>query len=138
MDRLDSLAAAWAPRVLGTLRIVTALMFLLHGTVKLFGVPAIEGMGKVELMSLYGLAGVLESGGGLLLLLGLCTRPVAFLLSGEMAAAYFMGHAPHGLLPIQNHGELAVQWCFLFLYFWAAGPGAFSVDAMRRRGATPA
>jgi len=138
MERMDSMGTAWAPRVLGLLRIVTAFMFLLHGSVKLFGVPVIEGMGKVDLMSLYGLAGVLEFGGGLLLLLGLFTRPVAFVLSGEMAAAYFMGHAPHGFLPIQNHGELAVQWCFLFLYFWAAGPGAFSLDAMRRRGASPA
>jgi putative oxidoreductase len=136
MDRLDSMGAAWAPRVLGVLRIVTAFMYLLHGSVKLFGVPAIEGMGKVELMSIYGLAGVLEFVGGLLLLLGLFTRPVAFVLSGEMAFAYFMGHASQGLLPIQNHGELAVQWCFLFLYFWAAGPGAFSIDAARRRGAS--
>jgi putative oxidoreductase len=138
MDRLDSIGSAWAPRVLGILRIVSAAMFLMHGSVKLFGVPAMEGMGKVELMSLYGFAGVLEFVGGLLLLLGLFTRPVAFILSGEMAFAYFMGHASQGLLPIQNHGELAVQWCFLFLYFSAAGPGAFSIDAMRRRGANPA
>ena len=138
MDRLDSMGTAWAPRLLGVLRIVSAFMFMLHGTVKLFGVPAVEGMGKVELMSLYGFAGVLEFVGGLLLLLGLFTRPVAFVLSGQMAVAYFMAHQPQGLLPVQNHGELAVQWCFLFLYFWAAGPGAFSIDAMRRRGANPA
>jgi putative oxidoreductase len=135
MERIDAMGAAWAPRLLGVLRIVTGLMFLMHGSIKLFGVPAMEGMGKVELMSLYGFAGVLEFVGGLLLLFGLFTRPVAFVLSGEMAFAYFMGHASQGALPIQNHGELAVQWCFLFLYFWAAGPGAFSIDAMRRRGA---
>jgi putative oxidoreductase len=131
MERFDT--TAWAPRVLGLLRIVTAFMFIQHGTAKLFGVPALEGMGQVELMSIYGLAGVLEFVGGAMLLLGLFTRPVAFVLSGEMAFAYFMGHASQGLLPIANHGELAVQWCFLFLYFAAAGAGAFSLDAMRRR-----
>jgi putative oxidoreductase len=131
MDRFET--TAWAPRLLGLLRIVTALMFIQHGSAKLFGLPALEGMGQVELMSIYGLAGVLEFAGGLLLLLGWFTRPVAFVLSGEMAFAYFMGHAPHGFLPIANHGELAVQWCFLFLYFAAAGAGAFSLDAMRRR-----
>ena len=124
---------AWAPRVLGILRIVVAFLFIQHGMVKLFGVPAVEGMGKVPLMSLFGLAGILEFVGGALLLLGLFTRPVAFVLSGEMAAAYFIGHMPGGLLPIANHGELAVTWCFLFLYFFAAGPGAFSLDAARRK-----
>ena len=127
-------ASAWAPRVLGILRIVVAFLFIQHGTVKLFGVPEVPGMGGVELMSIYGLAGVLELAGGLLLLLGLFTRPVAFVLSGEMAFAYFMGHAPSGLLPIANHGELAVTWCFLFLYFFAAGPGDFSFDGWRRKG----
>lgn len=131
MDRFDT--SIWAPRVLGLLRIVTALMFIQHGTLKLFGVPAAEGMGQVELMSIYGLAGVLEFGGGLLLLLGLFTRPVAFILSGQMAFAYFMAHAPQGFLPINNHGELAVAWCFLFLYFSVAGPGAYAVDGIRRR-----
>jgi putative oxidoreductase len=124
---------AWAPRVLGVLRIVVAFLFIQHGMVKLFGVPAVEGMGKVPLMSLFGFAGILEFVGGALLLLGLFTRPVAFVLSGEMAAAYFIGHMPGGLLPIVNHGELAVTWCFLFLYFFAAGPGAFSLDAARRK-----
>jgi len=131
MERFDT--AAWAPRLLGLLRIVTAFLFIQHGMVKLFGVPAVEGMGQVELMSIYGLAGVLEFVGGALLLLGLFTRPVAFVLSGQMAFAYFMAHAPQSFLPINNHGELAVAWSFLFLYFWAAGPGAFSVDAVRRR-----
>ena len=121
----------WAPRVLGVLRIVVGFLFIQHGTLKLFGVPATEGMGAVDLMSLYGLAGILETVGGLLLLLGLFTRPVAFVLSGQMAVAYFMAHAPQSFLPIQNHGELAVTWCFVFLYFFAAGPGAFSFDGVR-------
>jgi putative oxidoreductase len=124
-------APLWAPRALGLLRIVVAFLFIQHGMVKLFGVPAMEGMGKVPLMSLFGVAGLLEFVGGALLLLGLGTRPVAFILSGEMAAAYFIGHASQGFLPIINHGELAVTWCFLFLYFFFAGPGAFSLDAAR-------
>ena len=123
--------SAWAPRALGILRIVVAFLFIQHGMVKLFGVPAMEGMGKVPLVSLYGVAGLLEFVGGALLLLGLGTRPVAFILSGQMAAAYFIGHASQGFLPIINHGELAVTWCFLFLYFFFAGPGAFSLDAAR-------
>jgi putative oxidoreductase len=123
--------SAWAPRALGILRIVVAFLFIQHGTVKLFGVPAMEGMGKVPLMSLFGVAGLLEFVGGALLLLGLGTRPVAFILSGEMAAAYFIGHASQGFLPIINHGELAVTWCFVFLYFFFAGPGAFSLDGKR-------
>jgi|SRR6478609_2237920 len=125
--------SAWAPRALGILRIVVAFLFIQHGMVKLFGVPAMEGMGKVPLMSLFGVAGLLEFVGGALLLLGLGTRPVAFILSGEMAAAYFIGHASQGFLPIINHGELAVTWCFLFLYFFFAGAGAFSLDAARGR-----
>jgi len=123
--------SAWAPRALGILRIVVAFLFIQHGMVKLFGVPAMEGMGKVPLMSLFGVAGLLEFVGGALLLLGLGTRPVAFILSGEMAAAYFIGHASQGFLPIINHGELAVTWCFLFLYFFFAGAGAYSLDAAR-------
>ncbi|MEO8161235.1 MAG: DoxX family protein [Arenimonas sp.] len=126
----------WSPQLLGLLRIVTAFMFIQHGTAKLFHVPAVEAMSGVQLMSVYGVAGVLEVVGGVLLLLGLFTRPVAFILSGEMAVAYFMAHAPQSFLPLLNGGELAVQWCFLFLYFSFAGAGAFSLDALRtpRRG----
>jgi putative oxidoreductase len=133
MSDFTAMGNRWAPQVQGLLRIVTAFMFVQHGSLKLFGVPAMEGMQKVQLMTLPGLAGVIELVGGTLLLLGLFTRPVAFILSGEMAAAYFMAHAPGGVLPILNHGELAVQWCFLFLFFWAAGPGAFSIDGSRKR-----
>lgn len=133
MAQFNAMGNRWVPQVQGLLRIVTAFMFIQHGTVKLFGVPAMEGMQKVQLMSLPGLAGVIELVGGTLLLLGLFTRPVAFILSGEMAVAYFMAHAPGGFLPILNHGELAVQWCFLFLFFWAAGPGAFAIDGSRKR-----
>ncbi|RTQ47455.1 DoxX family protein [Hymenobacter gummosus] len=124
--------AAWAPRLLSVLRIVTGFLFLWHGTQKLFGFPPSDH-GPAELMSLMGLAGVLEFGGGLLFLLGLFTRPVAFLLSGTMAVAYFMAHAGQGALPIQNGGEPAVLYCFVFLYYVAAGAGPWSLDALRGR-----
>lgn len=118
----------WAPRVFGILRIITGFLFVQHGTAKLFGVPHIAMFDGVQLFSLMGFAGVLELVGGLLILVGLFTRPTAFILSGEMAAAYFMAHAPHGFLPILNQGELAVVYCFVFLYFAVAGAGAFSID----------
>jgi putative oxidoreductase len=119
----------WAPRVFGILRIIIGFLFVQHGTAKLFGVPHIAMFDGVQLFSLMGFAGVLELVGGLLILVGLFTRPTAFILSGEMAAAYFMAHAPHGFLPILNQGELAVVYCFVFLYFAVAGAGAFSIDA---------
>jgi putative oxidoreductase len=124
----------WRPRVLAILRIVTAYLFLQHGTAKLLGVPAVEMFKNgVPLMSMGGIAGVIEIVGGVLLLIGLFTRPTAFILSGEMAFAYFIGHASKGnpLLPMLNGGELAVMWCFVFLYFAVAGAGAWSVDAAR-------
>jgi putative oxidoreductase len=117
--------------LLGTLRIVTAFMFIQHGSAKLFQIPHVPMFDGVQLMSLAGAAGVIEVVGGLLLLIGLFTRPVAFILSGEMAFAYFIAHAPHNFLPILNGGEMAVQWCFLFLYMSAAGAGAWSVDSWR-------
>ena len=123
----------WSPRLLGILRIVTGLLFLQHGTAKLFGVPHIAMFDGLQLFSLMGLAGVLELGGGLLIVLGLFTRPVTFVLSGQMAAAYFMAHAPQGFLPILNQGELAVIYCFVFLYLFVAGSGAFSIDAVRNK-----
>lgn len=117
-----------APRLQSLLRIVVAGLFLQHGTAKLLHVPHIASMDNVQLMSLAGIGGVLELVGGFLLLIGLFTRPVAFLLSGEMAVAYFIAHAPQGALPILNGGELAVVYCFVFLYFAAAGAGPWSVD----------
>lgn len=124
---------SWSPWLLSVLRIVAAFLFMAHGTQKLFGVPAMEPRAPVELMSLFGLAGVLELVGGALLFLGLFTRPVAFLLAGEMAVAYFMSHAPRHLFPVLNNGEPAVLFCFIFLYLAAAGPGPWSLDAARRR-----
>jgi putative oxidoreductase len=124
---------SWSARLLSLLRIVAAFLFMAHGIQKLFGWPASEPQKTVELMSLFGLAGVLETFGGLLLLLGLFTRPVAFVLAGEMAVAYFMAHAPRGFWPILNRGELPVLFCFLFLYLAAAGGGPWSLDAARDR-----
>ena len=128
---------AWRLRALAVLRIVTAYLVIPHGTAKLFGVPHQAMFDGLQLVSLMGLAGVLETFGGLLFLVGLFTRPVAFVLCGFMAAAYFMGHASQGhvLLPLLNQGELAVLYCFVFLYFVFAGAGAWSVDSMRHRPA---
>ena len=123
----------WAPRVLSILRIIVAFLFMQHGAQKLFGVPSDQPAKTVELLSLMGLAGVLEFFGGLLLLLGLFTRPVAFILSGQMAAAYFMQHAPEGFWPVLNKGELAALYCFVFLYFAGAGGGIWSADWLLRR-----
>ncbi len=118
------------PLALSLLRAVAAFTFACHGAQKLFGV---FGGTRVSLISLLGLAGVLELSGGILLLLGLFSRPVAFLLSGEMAVAYFRTHAPHQYLPILNHGELAVLYCFIFLFIAVAGPGPVSLDKIWRR-----
>src|SRR3954470_2369927 len=125
------------PRALAVLRIVTAYIFMLHGSAKLFGVPHQAMFDNLQILSIIGVAGILEFGGGLLILIGLFTRPVAFILSGFMAVAYFMAHASQGnpLLPILNQGDLAVLFCFVFLYFVFAGPGAWSVDAALRRRA---
>ena len=127
----------WRPHALAALRIVTAYLFIPHGTAKLFGVPYQKMHEGVQLLSLSGLAGVLEVFGGALLLIGLFTRPVAFVLSGFMAVAYFMAHASQGnvLLPLLNRGELAVLYCFVFLYFVFAGAGAWSIDSLRSRSA---
>ena len=119
-----------APHLQSALRVVAALIFLMHGTQKVLGVP---GGARMPLTSLLGAAGVIELVGGVLMLFGLFTRPVAFVLAGEMAVAYFRAHAPRGTWPIVNGGELAVVFCFLWLYFSAAGPGPLSVDALRTR-----
>ncbi len=121
----------WAPRMLAVLRIMVALLFIEHGTQKLFGFPPPTGGGGPPLLSLLGLAAVLELVGGLLLLAGLFTRPVAFLLAGEMAFAYFIAHAPKSFFPALNGGDAAILFCFVFLYFSVAGPGAWSIDAAR-------
>ncbi|MDQ1707852.1 MAG: putative oxidoreductase [Pyrinomonadaceae bacterium] len=120
----------WAPYLLSLLRIVTAFLFTIHGAQKLFAFPTAPEGGKPPLASLYGAAGVLEFGGGLLLLLGLFTQPVAFLLSGQMAVAYFTAHAPKGFWPMKNGGESAVFFCFIFLFLVFAGGGPVSLDAL--------
>jgi putative oxidoreductase len=129
------LPAAWAPRLLSLLRIVSALIFLEHGTQKLLGFPPMAAGGAMPpTLSLIWFAGMLELFGGLLLLAGLFTRPVAFVLAGEMAVAYWMSHAPKSLYPALNGGDAAILYCFIFLYLAAAGPGPWSVDSARGRG----
>ena len=128
----EGFLAVWTPRLLSVLRIVVAFLFIQHGTGKLFHVPHVPMFDNVALTPMSATAGVLEVVGGALFLIGLFTRPVAFVLSGEMAAAYFIAHAPQHPLPLLNAGDLAVTWCFTFLYFAAAGGGAWSVDAARR------
>ena len=132
MNAGQSSFEAWSPRILSVLRIVAALLFMQHGTAKLFHVPHQAMFDNLQLMSLIGLQGVLEVGGGFLLLVGLLSRPVAFVLSGDMAVAYFIAHWPKNWLPILNGGDLAVLFCFVFLYLWVAGPGPWSIDARAR------
>jgi putative oxidoreductase len=128
---------AYAPHALAALRIVTAYLFIQHGTAKLFGFPYQSMFDDLQLFSLIGLAGVLEVAGGLLIGVGLFTRPTAFVLSGFMAVAYFMAHASQGnvLAPILNGGEVAVLYSFIFLLFVFNGAGAFSLDERRKREA---
>ena len=125
----------WAPYLLSVLRIVAAFLFMQFGTAKLVAFPAaiMPGGGTAPIGSLAGIAGLLESVGGVLLLAGLFTRPVAFILSGEMAVAYFIGHAPQGFWPILNQGHPAILFCFVWLYLSAAGAGPWSLDAKRGR-----
>jgi putative oxidoreductase len=131
MINLNKQYTTWSPRLLSLMRIVISLLFMCHGGQKLFGIPSDHPFHAFPLMSLLWIAGVLEFYGGIFLLLGLFTRPVAFVLSGEMAVAYFIAHFPRGFWPLLNHGELAVLYCFVFLYFVAAGGGAWSIDALR-------
>jgi putative oxidoreductase len=119
--------SAWSPHALAALRIMTELLFMAHGTMKLLAFPAPMPM-EIELFSLMGLAGVLEVFGGALILLGVFTRPAAFVLSGFMAVAYFMAHAPQNFYPTLNSGDAAILFSFVFLYLVFAGPGAWSVD----------
>jgi putative oxidoreductase len=129
----NSFLAKWTPRILSILRIVVALLFMTHGAQKLFGFPAPLPGGGPPLMSLFGVSAILEFFGGLLILLGLFTRPVAFILAGEMAVAYFMMHAPAGFWPLLNQGEAAVLYCYVFLYMAVAGGGYWSLDRLLRR-----
>ena len=139
MAAISALADAWAPRVLSLLRIVTSLLFIAHGTQKIYNFPPRENARPFELMTLSpGLAGILELGGGLLVLFGLFTRPVAFVLSGLMAFAYWMAHAPRSFYPILNGGDAAILYCFIFLYLACAGGGPWGVDAMLRKTKTRA
>ena len=123
---------AWAPFALGLLRIMAGLLFVEHGMGKLFHFPHIAIYDGITLASLPGVAGVMELAGGTLLTLGLSTRPVAFLLSGEMAVAYFLYHNPGSFYPLLNGGEPAILFCFIYLYM-AAGGGAWSLDRMRNK-----
>jgi putative oxidoreductase len=142
MNTNSSFLSPWQPQLLALLRVVTGYCFLLHGAAKLLKVPHVAMFDNLQLFSLIGLAGVLELVGGTLIFLGLFTRPVAFILSGEMAFAYIIGHASRGtpLIPMLNQGESAVLFCFIFLCISATGPGAFALDhAMsRRRAGAPA
>jgi putative oxidoreductase len=135
MPRDASFLEPWVPRAQATLRMVVAFLFLQHGTAKLLHVPHVADFDQLATLSLVGVAGMLEIVGGLLVLIGLFTRPAAFLLCGEMAVAYFMVHAPQGhfLSPVLNKGEEAVLYCFIFLFFCVAGAGAWSIDAHRAR-----
>lgn len=119
----------WRPYVLSFLRIVAAVLFIEHGTQKILGFP--EPKHIPELLSLSWVAGIMEIVGGGLLLVGLFTRPVAFLLSGQMAVAYWMAHAPNSVFPVLNGGDAAILFCFIFLYLVFAGPGPWSIDAKR-------
>lgn len=134
---MSSIISKWrsfAPQFLSILRIAAALVFIQPGTMKLFGFPITMPSGAtLEIFSQIWFAGVLEVFGGALILIGLFTRPVAFILAGEMAVAYFQGHFPKGFWTIQNGGASAVLFCFIWLYFSAAGAGVWSLDAKRKK-----
>ena len=128
-------SAIWTPRILSILRIVLGLILLQYGLAKLAGWPAVEMFENLKWSSLFGIAGFFELIGGTLLILGLFTRPVAFILSGEMASAYFIEHFPHSFFPVLSDGDLAVALCFSFLYLAFAGGGPWSLDAVLRPAA---
>jgi putative oxidoreductase len=129
----------WEPRMLSILRIIVGLLYMEHGLAKIVGFPLQPNHAPYALFTLHpGLQGLLELVGGLLLALGLLTRSVAFVLAGNMAVAYFMVHAPRGFFPLLNGGELAIVYCFVFLYFWVAGGGEWSLDRLRAAESVPA
>ncbi len=131
MQKTSDFAVEWAPRLLSVLRIVAALLFLQHGMQKMFGFPVPPPTGLPAMLTLGWYAGAIELVGGVLLLVGLFTRPVAFIMSGEMAFAYWIAHAPRNTFPIVNGGDLAILYCFVFLYIAFAGAGAWAVDRAR-------
>ena len=138
MDQFDKMLAKWQPTALSLFRFITGLLLFQYGIAKLFKFPALPYFAKVELMSLIGVAGTLELVLGALLMIGLCTRIVAFVLSGEMAFAYFLGHmfkdpANPVFLPLLNGGTAAILFCFACLYLATAGGGPYSVDEMRKK-----
>ena len=131
--KLEATLDAWAPTVLSLVRIMVGLLILQFGVQKILGFPPNPAYTNLQIYSLIGTAGMLELVGGTLLVLGLLTRPVAFILAGEMAFAYFIAHAPRAFMPITNGGTLAAVFCFIFFYFVFAGPGPYSLDAMMRK-----
>jgi putative oxidoreductase len=133
VNSFESRLTSLAPYFLTLLRVITALLFMSHGTMKLLGFPASDF--QPPLFSLFGLAGAIEIVAGILIVIGLFTRLAAFIASGQMAVAYFMAHAPQAFVPAQNGGEAAVLFCFVFLYLVFAGPGALAIDNARRQRA---
>ena len=139
MVDLAALRLTWEPRMLSILRMIIGLLYMEHGLAKVVGFPLQPNHKAYELFTLNpGIQGLLELVGGLLLAFGLFTRPVAFILAGNMAVAYFMAHAPRGFFPLLNGGELAIVYCFLFLYLWVAGGGEWSLDRLRAAASTSA
>jgi putative oxidoreductase len=130
---MDEKFAAWTPRALSVFRIITGLMIIEHGMAKIIGWPVVPAFANLQPFSLIGAAGFIELIGGALLILGLFTQPAAFILSGEMAVAYFMVHAPKSFYPLVNGGTLAIMYCFACLYLSTAGAGPWSVDAAMKR-----
>jgi putative oxidoreductase len=124
--------ALWTPRFLGIMRIVVGLLFLQYGLAKLFGWPHVAMFDNLHAFQLVWFAGFIETVGSVFLTIGLFTRCAAFVMSGEMAFAYFIAHAPRSFFPILNNGESAVLFCFIFFYFFLVGSGSYSVDNVRR------
>ncbi len=139
MKILEPASPIWTARVLSLLRIVVGFIFITHGTAKLFGFPAGDNPSPMpDVMTQRWFAGVLETFGGSMVMLGLLTRPVAFLLSGQMAVAYFQAHFPRSFWPTVNSGVSAALYCFIFFYIFFAGPGPWSLDALFARSRRPA
>jgi putative oxidoreductase len=133
MSSLAALQQTGAPQVLSVLRVVAGLLFLAEGIAKLFGIPPVPMFAHLQLLSLLGVQGIIELVGGALMCLGLFTRPTAFILSGDMAVAYFEAHFPHSFFPALNGGMAAILFCFVFFYLFFAGPGPWSLDHVLRR-----